>query len=409
MSGMSFASLGDMSAAFANNPDLRYVNVDNVTVTGGGWNLLASLMLPTMEVIDFSNNDIAATYSRQITGTGWNIDVFPGLTNLREFKAPNLTLNLGNPSDGFFKNSPLEVLHLGYCNSNYYYYESSNWKYSSLFSGKTKLKDAYLGGVAFKNSYTNLASMFSGCTNLETWDLNNIDTTLNNSISAMFQNCKALTYIDLSWMKTPSVTTMANLFNGCSSLTGVNIDNFNYKQVTTIQYMFANCTSLETIKLKIQEAPSLTTATYLFSGCTNLKNVNLTEANLSTITSTSYMFNGCTGLKKLDLSYMNFAKATSFSYMFNGCTSLEELDLSGLQHTNNGNVISMFHNCVNLKKLDIRNWQINKNTTSANYSNIFTNVPADCLIIVKDESCRTWVKARRSAFTNIKLVSELEG
>lgn len=195
---MNFGNLSNCGSMFANNPKIRYVNVDNVTVKGGGWNLLSCLMSAQMEKIDFSKNNIAASYSRQITGTGWNIDVFPGLTNLREFKAPNLTLNLGNPSDGFFKDSPLEVLYLGYCNSNYYYYESSNWKYSSLFSGKTKLKDAYLGGVAFKNASTNLASLFSGCTSLEKWDLNNMDTTLNPSIYAMFQNCKALTNIDLS-------------------------------------------------------------------------------------------------------------------------------------------------------------------------------------------------------------------
>lgn len=165
---MNFGNLSNCSSMFANNPKIRYVNVDNVTVKGGGWNLLSCLMSAQMEKIDFSNNDIAASYSWIITGTGHSIDVFPGLTNLKEFKAPNLSLHLGNPSKGFFKDSPLEVLHIGYCNSNYYYYESSNWKYSSLFSGKTKLKDAYLGKVEFKTASTNLASLFSGCTSLET-------------------------------------------------------------------------------------------------------------------------------------------------------------------------------------------------------------------------------------------------
>lgn len=154
---------------FANNPKVRYVNVDDVVLAGGGWNFLASMMSAQMEKIDFTKCTAPASYSWIITGTGHSINVFPGLTNLREFKVPNLSLSLGNPSSGFLKDSVnLEALHIGYCNSNYYYYESANWRYSSLFSGKTKLKDAYLGGVAFKTAYTNLASLFSGCTSLET-------------------------------------------------------------------------------------------------------------------------------------------------------------------------------------------------------------------------------------------------
>lgn len=406
LSGMTFGNLGDCGNLFANNPKVRYVNVDNVVLAGGGWNFLASMMSAQMEKIDFTKCTAPASYSWIITGTGHTINVFPGLTNLREFKVPNLSLSLGNPSAGFLKDSVnLEALHIGSCDSNYYYYESSNWKYSSLFSGKTKLRDAYLGRVTFKTAYTNLASLFSGCTSLETWDLNNMDTALNNSIYAMFQNCKALTHIDLSWMKTPSVTSMANLFNGCSSLTSFNIDGFNYNQVTTIAYMFANCSSLKTIKLKIADAPVLTNATYLFSGDTSLERVDLTEADLSLITSASYMFNGCSSLKTLDLSYLNISKVTNFSYMFKSCSALEELDLSCINSTSNANVISMFHDCAMLKKLDIRNWQINKCTS--NISNIFTNVPASCQIIVKDEACRTWVKARKSAFTNVVLASEL--
>lgn len=93
--------------------------------------------------------------------------------------------------------------------------------------------------------------------------------------------------------------------------------------------------------------------------------------------------------------------------MFNRCSNLEEIDLSNITTSANVDAKFMFANCASLKKLDIRNWQINKITTSGYYTDIFTNVPIDCQIIVKDTSCRTWVKNRKSTFTNVVLASEI--
>ena len=39
---------------------------------------------------------------------------------------------------------------------------------------------------------------------------------------------------------------------------------------------------------------------------------------------------------------------------------------------------------------------------------MFFGVPANCLIIVKDETAKAWVLARESDFTNIKTVAEYE-
>jgi hypothetical protein len=141
----------------------------------------------------------------------------------------------------------------------------------------------------------------------------------------------------------------------------------------------------------------------MFRGCSNFSSVDGGDMNLHNLTNGYCMFDGCTNMTSF---YCELPSLTNGHCMFSGCTNLKAFNY-GTYNLKDGR--SMFHNCVNLKKLDIRNWQINKNTTSANYANIFTNVPSNCLIIVKDESCRTWVKARRSAFTNIKLVSELEG
>lgn len=87
--------------------------------------------------------------------------------------------------------------------------------------------------------------------------------------------------------------------------------------------------------------------------------------------------------------------------MFHRCSNLEEVDLSNITTTANVQAQYMFTNCLNLKKIDIRNWQINKITSSGNYAEMFTNVPIDCEIIVKDTNCVNWIKARKSTFTNV--------
>lgn len=209
-------------------------------------------------------------------------------------------------------------------------------------------------------------------------------------------------------MNTQSVTTMRELFNGCSNLKEVNIEGFNFAQTTSIFGMFAYC-GFETLHIKdINNAPVLNDAGYLFRGCDKLTEItfeNTTDFDL--ITSMAYWFEDCTSLTSVDLTPLNTPNVTNFTYMFNRCSSLEEVNLSNITTSANVQAQYLFANCLNLKKIDIRNWQINKITTSGNYAEMFTNVPIDCLIIVKDESCRTWIRNRKSTFTNIKLASEI--
>lgn len=358
-----------------------------------------------MERIDFSKNTMASSFSRGINSYPGSISVYPNCVNLKELILPNAYISINCPAS-FFSGAPLEKIELGTLNSGASFYDTNRYSYSSTCSGRTTLKEFKIKTMYFPHSVANLGSMFKGCTNLEKFDMSTVDTSLNTNIASMFSGCSKLTHIDLSWMKTNAVTNMSYLFQNCTNLKTINIDNFNFEQVTTIAYMFSGC-GMESITFKPKSAPALTGATYLFSGASKLKNVDLNGADFAKVTSLAYWFNGCTSLQTLDLSYLRAPAATNYSYMFNSCTALEEVDLSFIANAANINVSYMFQNCASLKKIDIRNWQINKITTTSNYSGVFTNVPNGCQIIVKDESCRSWVKARKSGFTNIVLASEL--
>jgi surface protein len=118
------------------------------------------------------------------------------------------------------------------------------------------------------------------------------------------------------------------------------------------------------------------------------------------------MFNGCQSLKSVNFGNINITLATNLSAMFYNCYALTELDLSKWETTKATNMSQMFCNCRALTKLDIRNFTFTKVTS---YNNMFKDVPADCLIIVKDDTTKEWVLARRSDLTNVKTVAELEG
>ena len=207
---------------------------------------------------------------------------------------------------------------------------------------------------------TSMVDIFNQCTNLVNvdlsgWDTSNV-TTMGNPYGSMFNSCKSLTSLDLSHFNTSNVDSMYNLFKECNSLESLNISNFNTNNVTTMEHMFSACKSLLTL--------------------------HVNHFNTSNVTNMRYMFYGCEKLTELDLSNFDTSKVTTMEYMF--------------------------ANCPSLKYLDIRNFTFNKVTA---YTYMFgTSVmpfSTDCLIIVKDDTAKSWILARRSDFTNVKTVAEL--
>ena len=153
------------------------------------------------------------------------------------------------------------------------------------------------------------------------------------------------------------------------------------------------------------DTSNMTTLKNMFNYCTNLKTVDIKHFNTSKVVYTDSMFANCNSLTSIDLSGWNVSSLANTGSMFSYCTSLTEINLSTWNPTKMVSSSGMFNNCKVLKKLDIRNWVFTSSLNS--YNNMFVNVPKACLIIVKDDTARNWVKARRSDLTNIKTVAEL--
>ena len=174
--------------------------------------------------------------------------------------------------------------------------------------------------------------------------------------------------------------------------------------ITNYGNKFQNNTNLKYMPLV--DTSNGTNFSNMFDGCTYLESIPKLNLNsLGASTGMTYMFQNCKELVSVDLSNINATHITSLKNTFYYCEKLKELNLSSWQTNSLTSMNNTFEGCKSLKKLDVRN--INFSTLS-NHNNIFTLMPKDCLIIVKNQTEKNWVLSKRSDFTNVKTVEEYE-
>lgn len=118
---------------------------------------------------------------------------------------------------------------------------------------------------------TTMATMFNGCSNLESVDLSRFDTKNVENMAYMFYNCQSLTSLDVSNFNTQNVTDMQNMFFQCSSLTELDVRNFDVSKVGSMKNMFTNCFELKTIYCDNDWSTRTLMGSFsMFSGCTKL-------------------------------------------------------------------------------------------------------------------------------------------
>ena len=127
------------------------------------------------------------------------------------------------------------------------------------------------------NGVTDMARMFSDCTNLQT--IPEIDTSNAINMDYMFYNCPSLQTIPL--INTSNVSNMSNMFNGCRNLQTIPL--LNTSNVSNISYMFASCTNLQTIpKIDTSNVTDMSQMFYDFGGIKTL--VSLPKFNCQKVT-----------------------------------------------------------------------------------------------------------------------------
>lgn len=157
------------------------------------------------------------------------------------------------------------------------------------------------------------------------------------------------------------------------------------------------------------DTSNMTSTKQMFYGCQNITSLDLSHFNTSNVTNMETMFSQSSKLMTLDLSGWDTSKVTTMRSMFYYCSNLTELDLSSFTTNKLTDMSSMFGYCKALTKLDLRNFDFTNIPSSSSIfgSSATSGIPDNCLIIVKDDTAKTWVTKWFARLTNVKTVAEL--
>ena len=200
---------------------------------------------------------------------------------------------------------------------------------------------------------TNASDMFYGCSNMESVDLSNFDTSNVRYMSFMFCNCSSLISLELNSFDTGKVEKMYKMFSGCSSLTSLDLSAFDTSNVTDMTHMFYECSNLTSLNLSNFSTNNVVRMDGMFYNCSNLINLDLNSFNTNNVTRMDHMFYNCNSLTSLDLSKFNTNNVTRMDGMFGQCSNLAILDLDGFDTSSVLNMSDMFGQCSNLTSLDL--------------------------------------------------------
>lgn len=163
---------------------------------------------------------------------------------------------------------------------------------------------------------------FTGCINVTSIDISNINLSAVTDMSNMFSSCSSLENLSFSNTTTNKLTDTSSMFSGCWELK--NIPLFDTSGVTNMQNMFDNCRKLETISLF--DTSSATNMQNMFSSCYKLEEIP--KFNTSNVTNMSAMLQNCQSLKTVPI--LDTAKVTNFSYMFYSAFNLTDASLDNI-------------------------------------------------------------------------------
>ena len=231
-----------------------------------------------------------------------------------------------------------------------------------MFCNCTNLETINFGNIN-TSSVVSMAYLFSYCSKMTSFDLSIFDTSKVTSIYGMFYFCHNLETINFGNINTSSVENMRSLFNNCIKLSSINLSNFDTSHVTTFEYMFTNCINLSSIDLTRFNSSKVKTMKNMFYNCTNLENINFGNLNTSSVETMQQLFCHCNKLCSIDISKFDTSKVKIMIYMFYDCINLKILNLGNINTSSVESMRSMFNNCIKLSSINLSNFDTSHVTT----------------------------------------------
>ena len=285
--------------------------------------------------------------------------------------------------------------------------------------GKYKL---YIGGDGGVYAPVDSSLLFGMFENLASVDLSYLNTSRVTNMTMMFALFHG-SALDLSTFNTSNVTDMTTMFNS-SSVQTINMSGWDTSNVTNMTGMFAECTSLTSIDLSKFKTSNVTNMMGMFLECTSLTHIYGVNGydtlpnggsfiDTSNVTNMLSMFDKCTSLVNLDLSHFDTSSVTDMSTMFfmieEGAVenSLKNLNLSSFTVSPSTNVTNMFTGLSVLETLNISSMSLSAIQNKSEL--LFSLVPDNCLIIVKDATEKSYIMSNYANLTNVQTLAEYQG
>ena len=130
---------------------------------------------------------------------------------------------------------------------------ANKWRSNFPWQNRSGLiKSVRFDGIVHGAGY--LYSMFEGCGNATTIDLNGFETSNATNMSQMFRGCSKLVTLDASGLDTSKVELMQSMFSGCSNLTELDISSFDTSKAQSnfTHFFLYNCSKLNKLKLGVK-------------------------------------------------------------------------------------------------------------------------------------------------------------
>ena len=208
--------------------------------------------------------------------------------------------------------------------------------FASLFQNCRRLVQlSQLGSSAI---ITNMSTMFSSCTSIQTIPPFPGSVAAVTSMSSMFSSCTSIQTIPPFPGSVAAVTSMSNMFLNCNSLQTIPPFPGSVAAVTNMSSMFLNCNSLQTIPPFPGSVAAVTNMSGMFQSCNSLQTIPPFPGSVAAVTNMSNMFSGCVSLQTIpSFETSGVSSVANASNMFTSCRNLSKGRTNGLQYAVNYN------------------------------------------------------------------------
>lgn len=165
---------------------------------------------------------------------------------------------------------------------------------------------------------TTMASAFQNCINLETVNITEDTSTIENWNST-FRNCSKLTSVP-SDLVGPSAVNMTSMFNGCTVF-NQDLGGWDTSGVTSMNATFLMCPAFNG-NITTWSTGEVTNMDDMFNGCTTF-NRNIGNWDVSKVINFTRFLEGAVNFNQ-DISSWNVTSATNLSKMFKGASSFNQ-------------------------------------------------------------------------------------